>query len=171
MTNTTGKRGTDTRDIQDSVSALTPAQRFFFDHAGFSVGHGETQEQGKIRGAIELARAVEYAEEHGWEFEWEQDVDGCSGCDCRSEDCACSAGTDHETLCCILRDSEPSCHDSYGRARGGAVLASLGGICSPTREYGRVVEAELASEALHAIETEEKNARECAAMLGEVSNG
>jgi len=47
----------------------------------------------------------------------------------------------------ILRTSEPSCYDGHGNSVGGAVLASLGGICGADSNYRRVVEAELALEA------------------------
>ena len=131
---------------------MTRDEKFFYDHAGYSVGPGETKRQGKTRGAKRLALAEQYAKDHDWVFEWEYDQDGCSGCDCGSTECACASGDEHETLCCILRDSEPSMHDSYGRPRGGAVLASLGGICSVTSDYRRVVEAELALEAVYDAE-------------------
>ena len=89
-----------------------------------------------------LAEAELAAEANGWECEWQDDDAGCSGCDCGSKDCACSAGTPHETLGCVLRDE-------HGKA-----LASLWGICGATDSYRRVVEAELASEALAELNTE-----------------
>jgi len=127
---------------------MTTQQKFFYEHAGYSVAPGETKRQGKLRSAKALAAAKTYAREQGWTYAWEYDSDGCIGCDCGSSECDCASGADHETLGCILRDSEPSCYDSWGRPTGGAVLASLWGICGATSEYKRVVEAELALEAM-----------------------
>ena len=100
---------------------LTQAQRFFYEHSGYGYNpKTETAEQGRIRCAIELAKAEEKAAKLDWCFCWEYDESGCSGCDCDSEDCDCSSGEPHETLCCLVRDYE------------GKVLASLGGICGAT---------------------------------------
>lgn len=100
--------------------------RFFRQHAGGTVGrNAET--------AYHLARAEEYAADRGWRFDWEPDQDPDLSW------CACADGKvshSHEVLICTLRDS------------AGKVLASLGGIVDADRNYGRVIEAELASEAL-----------------------
>ncbi len=135
--------------VAKARKALTRDQLFFYEHADYSYDpKTETAEQGRIRGAIALAKAEEHARNTAWEFDWVYDEDGCIGCDCDNEECACSSGADHETLCCILRTSEPSCYDGHGNSVGGAVLASLGGICGADSNYRRVVEAELALEAL-----------------------
>jgi hypothetical protein len=118
---------------------MTKTEQFFYEHAGYSVAQGETEAQGRERGARALAEAEAYAQEHDWQYAWEHDIDGCIGCECDSPECACSTGTPHETLVCILRDAD------------GKMLESLGSICDPSREYGRVVEAELALEAMAAI--------------------
>lgn len=110
---------------------------FFYEHAGYSYDpKTETAEQGRMRCAKELAEAESIASRLGWEHSWEWDDSGCSGCDCDSEDCACSSGAEHETLGCVLKDEH------------GKVLASLWGICGATDTYRRVVEAELSDEAL-----------------------
>ena len=110
---------------------------FFFHNAGSSYTPSkETRTQGRWRGAKALARAEQWARDTNCEFTWEQDNEPCIGCDCGSADCACSSGADHETLGCVLRDSD------------GKILASLWSICGATREYKRVVEAELAFEAM-----------------------
>lgn len=83
-----------------------------------------------------LARAEKDARKWGITFEWEVDQDGCIGCTCESKDCACYMGEPHEVLGCVARNS------------AGEVLSSLWGICEPSREYRRVVEAKLAVEAL-----------------------
>ena len=118
--------------------SLSRDEAFFFEQAGYSYDpKKETKTQGRIRCARELAAAEKYAKEHtNWMFSWTYDELGCSGCECGSSDCACCAETEHETLVCTVRNSD------------GKVLASLGGICSPGRNYSRVIEAELAEEAI-----------------------
>lgn len=112
--------------------------KFFYDHAGSSYNpKTETEEQGRIRGAQALAKAEAFAAEQGFIFSWSQDEDGCIGCDCGSEDCACASGEPHDCRVCVMYD-----------ASGEDVLASLGSICEPSKEYCRVVEAELALEAM-----------------------
>lgn len=113
---------------------------FFKQHAGYSYDpKTETQEQGRRRCARALARAERLAKDIGLTCEFEYDTLGCIGCDCDSEDCACSTGAEHEVLCAVVRDD---CGNS---------LASLGSICGATREYRRVVSAELFSEALDVL--------------------
>lgn len=136
-------RKTNTRKA--TKKTLSPVQLFFYQNAGYSYDpKKETAEQGRIRCAEELAKAEAEASERGWSFEWPWDESGCSGCDCGSADCPYSSGSEHETLGCVLKDEN------------GKTLESLWGICSPTRNYGRVVEAELALEALTRVEAEEE---------------
>lgn len=119
---------------------MTKAEQFFYDHAGFSYDpKTETEEQGHERCARELAKAESWASAEGYRVEWREDPEGCIGCDCGSEDCACSTGEYHEVLVAILYDAE------------GAAVASLGSICGPTRDYRRVVEAELTYQTMHAV--------------------
>lgn len=118
-------------------SAKSIAFDFFYANAGSS--HNpltETPEQGRARGARQLAQAEARASALGYEFNWVSDVEGCSGCDCGNEECDCFSGNLHEVLGCIAVDAD------------GEEKASLWGICGATREYRRVVEAELALEAL-----------------------
>lgn len=71
----------------------------------------------------------------GWEFSWESDHLGELG----DHDLWCGRGEKcrgHEIVGCILRDEF------------GEHLASLWGIIDPDPHYIRVVEAELASEAM-----------------------
>ena len=112
------------------IKELVPAISFFQTHAGYCTPPG------RMACARNLAQAEQDADLYGFSFEWSEDECGCSGCECGSKQCDCHTGRQHETLCCVCRDNK------------GAVVASLGGICSPDRNYRRVVEAELALEAL-----------------------
>jgi predicted metal-binding protein len=117
----------------------TPYQ-FFLKHAGYSYDpKTETQIQGRRRCARSMAKAEREASEQGYTFKWSDDPDGCIGCDCGAEDCDCSTGSEHETLVCIAVDGT------------GEYKASLGAICKPSREYRRVIEAELALESLDTL--------------------
>ena len=81
-----------------------------------------------VKSARELAYAEAEARRRGWTFSWEGDVD-FDPRDWEGE-------PPDEVLCVALRG-------------GGRVLGSLCGVADPSREnYGRVVEAELALEAL-----------------------
>jgi len=103
--------------------------RFFFDNAGYCVGR-------RALGAADLARAEEYAINAGWQYRWEWDED-CAADGCRNAiSCDRPGDHEHEVLWCCLRDA------------AGQVLASLGGIWDADRNYARVIEAELASDAL-----------------------
>lgn len=109
-------------------SNLKAAEEFFYENAGYGYGPGETPEQGRRRGAKLLAKAEAYAEQKGWKVSWEGDDDAYSQYKDEPEV--------KEWLSAILRDEK------------GNVLGSLGSIGDPSREYGRVVEAELALEAM-----------------------
>jgi hypothetical protein len=118
-------------------TAYHEAWRFFLANAGYSYNPQiESLAQGKARSARRFAKAERDAASKGIRFEWEFDPDGCIGCDCGSDDCECSTGNDHETLECLAFD------------KAGKLVASLGSVCKPSREYRRVVEAELALEVL-----------------------
>lgn len=118
--------------------ATATAIKFFAKQAGFSYDpKTQTKAQGKAQTARHLARAERTAASLGFTFEWEYDLEGYHGCDCGSDDCACPTGAEHEVLGCIMRNAD------------GEVIASLWGICQPSREYARVIMAELASEGLN----------------------
>jgi len=91
---------------------------FFKEHAGYVVGR-------RAAGALDLARAEDYASAHGWYTTWEPDADG----DPSSPDV-------REIEVAVLHDED------------GEVLAALGGIEDADHNYRRVVEAELAQEAM-----------------------
>ena len=118
-------------------TAKQQAYLFFLKNGASSYNPSiETKRQGYARMARLLAKAERDARALGYTFDWEYDSDGCIGCDCDSPDCACSTGESHECLVCLMRDSHGIC------------CQSLASICEPSREYRRVVEAELALEEL-----------------------
>jgi hypothetical protein len=119
------------------------AVRFFYSNAGYSYDPKiETRNQGRWRCAREMARAEKYGREHNWQFDWEDDWSIGSHKDYYGEDSAYS-------------DKEPSTCESCTLVSedGNSVLASLGCIDDASDAYRRVIEAELAVEALHEIET------------------
>jgi hypothetical protein len=57
-----------------SSSRMSEAEKFFYEHGGYSYDpEKETREQGRRRMARDAARAMQIALEHGWEFKWEED--------------------------------------------------------------------------------------------------
>ncbi len=107
---------------------LIKDMRFFRQHGGGVVGEA-------ARGALDLARAEREAERRGWRTDWEYD-EGADWSWLDQPGFEREKAKEHEVYVAILRD------------KNGYVLASLGGIFDPDRRYMRVVEAELASEAL-----------------------
>lgn len=49
---------------------MNKAEQFFYEHAGYSYGQGETQEQGRLRCAKQLAQAEAWALDNCVGFEW-----------------------------------------------------------------------------------------------------
>lgn len=104
------------------------AMKFFRQHGGSVVGRNAEV-------ALVLARAEQYAKQHGWRVIWSDDPD---------PDLSWASEAERENIrevmiATLVDDQEPP--------RGPNVLASLGGIVDPDRDYMRVVEAELAAEA------------------------
>ena len=112
---------------------MTGAEGFFYNHAGFVRGK-------RRQGAESLAHAESVATSEGWQVEWRHDDSGYL--DTRNDDVPPT-----EVLCAVLTDA------------AGNVLASLGCIGDPSDSYRRVVEAELAAEALDRAEELTKRAR------------
>jgi len=111
---------------------MTPAQQFFYEHAGWGYNPAiETEEQGRRRGAADLALAEDQAKERGWCCRWEIDPE------ITSEDFS-NDPEPWELWCCTLLDDN------------GEMIEHLGGIDfgrdgDPWHDhYRRVVEAELA---------------------------
>lgn len=115
-----------------AVKVLTPTELFFFDNAGYSYNpKKETAQQGRIQCAKDLAFAELTAERMQWSYSWIWDTD--PDLSWMSEE---ERSQEHETFVCILNDAD------------GNWLESLGGITDPSNDYRRVIEAELAAEAL-----------------------
>jgi len=120
--------------MANNLLSLTAAERFFYDHAGYSYGPNETAQQGRIRCAQALAKAEQVAVNLGWEYEWEWNQDADLSWMTEEE-----RQQEHEVLWCRIPDPENSRYS----------LASLFcGITDPDAKYRRVIEAELASEVL-----------------------
>jgi hypothetical protein len=115
-----------------TTTALTKQEQFFYEHAGYGVAQGETQEQGHERSARALAKAETWAVENGYTFETCPDYDADES---------------------FMDDESQEYQDEW---RGKAwyvvmrdeldhVVQSLRG-CFGYSEYERVVKAELALE-------------------------
>lgn len=115
------KKGRGGRGNLRGLDAVTRKDVDFFKaNAGYIVGE-------KAQGALALAKAEEAADRLGWTVAWEPDDlpwDGDDGYE------------PNEVLCAVLKDAR------------GKVRASLCGIADPDTKYARVIEAELAAEAL-----------------------
>lgn len=106
--------------------------RFFFKWAGWSYDpKTQTPLQGRWAGAKALANAEARGQALEFTFQWEHDDFPWDG----------DGEPPKEVLVCICLDKR------------GAVLASTSGIADPSREYGQVIEAELACDALASIES------------------
>jgi len=111
--------------------------QFFREQAGYVVGE-------RSKGALDLARAEREMKRRGWVVTWQPDNDADLSWMSDEE-----RAQDHEIYGAILWDRDPvNMLARTPRERKAQQLASLWGIVDPSSEYQRVVEAELASEAL-----------------------
>lgn len=122
-------------DLPRRNCKLCEPVRFFFDNGGFSYNpETETEEEGKLRSARDLAAAEAWAKTNYLTFDWNLDPEpDLSACDC---------GEDHGPVYTVVL-FDPA----------GVVLGSLGGITFGEGglwgdPYRRVVEAEVAYEAM-----------------------
>lgn len=123
---------------------LTKQEQFFFDHAGYSYDpKKETQYEGQVRCARELAVAETRAQDAGFEYEWSDDWMVGSHKEYFGKGSAYEDGEPNTCESCVLRDAD------------GEILASLGCIDDADANYRRVVEAELAEEALTRLDKED----------------
>lgn len=106
------------------------AFRFFLNNAGYS------NPPGRVACAAALAKAEKKARDLNLSFYWEADNDADLG--------------DHEYWCAMAKHGKNCSHSAEGVSLmvNGSVLESLWGIIDATADYRRVVEAELALEAL-----------------------
>jgi hypothetical protein len=112
------------------------AEAFFYKHAGYSYRPDvETEEEGRRRTARDLATAERWARDVGITFRW-------------SEDWTVDSHRDVYGEGSVYEDGEPDTCESCTAYLRGAVVAGLYCIDDATEEYRRVVEAELASEAM-----------------------
>lgn len=122
---------------------MNQAERFFYNHAGFSYDpKTETSEQGKVRCAKELAEAERVARNLNWEYRW-------------SDDWSVGSHQREYGKGSVYENGEPdSCESCVLVDEHGEHLASLHCIDDADANYRRVVEAELASEALYEYDRE-----------------
>ena len=109
---------------------LIEAYRFFVKHSGYVVGR-------RAIGAMNLARAEAYAKAAGYTVTWEPDFDADLG--------------DHEAWCSAAKQGKCPGHEAQMAIlcdASGKVRETLGGIIEADRDYHRVVEAEMALEAM-----------------------
>lgn len=107
------------------------AVAFFLANAGLAYDpKQETREQGQLRCARDLARAEAWMIENEVRAEWKLD---------EFPDRSMDGGKRYTYYNCLIRH--------------GDLVQSLCGISGATKKYRRVVEAELAAEMLHEIES------------------
>jgi len=110
-----------------TIPSVTPeAYQFFLEHAGYATPPG------REACAFELAYAEQYAKQCGWAYQWEDDPEPDLSWAIAEEN-----GYEIETVEMVTLYDQ-----------GGKWLDSLCGITDATREYRRVVEAELAANAM-----------------------
>ena len=122
------------------TQATRQSFRFFFEHAGYVVGE-------RAIGALALARAEAKAKQDGVHFDWQEDCDvdlGDHEVWCSDE--RANRQHDHEVLYCVAY-KDCYCKNAAHKPHRD-IVASLSGIIDPDRNYRRIVEAELALEAL-----------------------
>jgi hypothetical protein len=129
------------RDVERAARAArrSPSQKkndrlrkkiaFFYEHGGYSTSPGQSVEEGRRESAERLARAEAFGEEAGWKVSWEPDQEEYQMGDAETE-------PPSEVYVAALLDANDN------------VLGSLGGIGDPDNNYKRLVEAELALEAM-----------------------
>lgn len=139
MTLSTTTRAGRSKDAK-ARKQLTADQFFFYQNAGYAYdSKTETPEQGRLRCAKELAAAEAIGQRLGYAFEWE--FDECPDLSWMSDE---EREQDHEVMCCRIPDPQNRRFS----------LASLCGITDADSKYRRVIEAELAAEAIAELDKE-----------------
>lgn len=127
---------------------MDAAEQFFYQHAGYSHNPSmETAEEGRRRGARELASAESAARAAGWWTMVDRDPEG------PMDDDVDSVGTVRrgEAVCLVVTlYAAPDEYAGDGLEADPRVLGSLGNVIVPSDSdpYLRVVAAELAAGAL-----------------------
>lgn len=123
--------------LTKAAQRLTKDEQFFYLHAGYSYDPKiETRDKGRIRCAKYLATAEAYARNSEWEYRWEDDWDIGSHKKYYGKGSVYEVSEPETCESCLLLDAD------------GEVLESLGCIDDADKNYRRVIEAELASEAM-----------------------
>ncbi len=119
----------------ETMAAEARPVEFFYRHAGYSYKPGEeTQDQGRMRCARALAHAEAEASRRGWSVRW--DRDGLTNREWTDE------GEEYGTWQAVMVDGD-------GKALQSVCGVDFGADGEPWSDpYRRVVEAELATEAL-----------------------
>jgi hypothetical protein len=125
---------------------LTDDEQFFYDHAGCSRAMDEPAWSGRARVAVLLAEAEATAKRKGWEITWEIDFDA----DTEPSDSYFVSGAPHwQASLWAHEDGVPVHLAGLGSIDLGFAGGSTTEPASPWHNaYARVVEAELASEAM-----------------------
>lgn len=123
---------------------LTEDEQFFYDNAGYSYDYDrENKTSGKTRTAILLAMAEREARRRNWLYEWSIDDDA----EITPADGYYVSGAEHWKV--LLRDADRTVLGSLGSIDLGFAHGNSGEPKRPENDpYHRVVQAELASEAL-----------------------
>lgn len=125
---------------------------FFAAHAGYSTPPG------RMACAKNLADAETYANDQGWEY-LIMDDDERAYCYCDNPKCPYHEGSEKDqndgwrTVAIVLY---APCAEHGISCKHAKALASLSGIMDPDDQYIRVVQAELAAEAMHDRERTEE---------------
>jgi hypothetical protein len=126
----------DERDVDDLMLDVDAA--FFEQNAGYARQPDETDDAARARCAGDLVKAERWAQNAGVTFDWSDDWHV----------------TDHRAEYDCYNDGGPeTCQSCTCYSSNGDVLASLGCIDDATPDYRRVVEAELALEAMGPVVT------------------
>jgi hypothetical protein len=126
----------DQHDVDDLMMDIDAA--FFEQNAGYARQPDETDDAARARCAGDLVKAERWAQNAGVTFDWSDDWHV----------------TDHRAEYDCYNDGGPeTCQSCTCYSSNGDVLASLGCIDDATDDYRRVVEAELALEAMGPVVT------------------
>lgn len=112
---------------------------FFYAHAGYSWGNGETRAQGRVRSAQRLVRAEALAARDLMTFDWDYDSE-INSSDFSDELPA------WPLFVCVMKNAHGEVLQSVGGVDFGRDANSLSGTAFCAQPYKRVVEAELAAE-------------------------